>query len=123
MTQSDHFSVMLDETTDCSVIEQLAIHGQYIAHATGELKCHCVKTTIASCVCGYIEQASLDMAKLCDIGTDGAATVIGCSTGVVTQLQAIHPSTAGVYCAAHRLNLASTQAIENVLYVKHFKST
>ena len=30
MTKSDHFSLMLDETTDCSVVEQLAIHGRYI---------------------------------------------------------------------------------------------
>ena len=40
MTKSDHFSLMLDETTDCSIVEQLAIHGRYISPTTGELKCH-----------------------------------------------------------------------------------
>jgi hypothetical protein len=30
MTKSEHFLIMLDETTDCSVTEQLAIHGRYI---------------------------------------------------------------------------------------------
>ena len=38
MTESEHFSLMLDETTDCSITEQLAIHGRYISRATGELK-------------------------------------------------------------------------------------
>lgn len=27
--ESDHFALMFDETTDCSVSEQLAIHGRY----------------------------------------------------------------------------------------------
>ena len=55
--------------------------------------------TITSRVCGYIEQVSLDMAKLCGIGTDGAATMVGSRTGVVTRLQAIQPSAIGVHCA------------------------
>ena len=95
MTKSDHFSIMLDETTDCSVVEQLAIDGRYISPTTGELKCHYLKIidllhseshednasvhagaeTITSRVCGYIEQVSLDMTKLRGIGTDGAATI------------------------------------------------
>ena len=31
---------MLDETTDCTVTEQLIIHGRCIDCATGELKSH-----------------------------------------------------------------------------------
>lgn len=62
------------------------------------------------------------MAKLRGVGTDGAATMMGCRTGVVTRLQTITPSAIGVHCAAHRLNLASSQAGDNVQYVKQFKS-
>ena len=61
------------------------------------------------------------MAKICGIGTDGAATMVGSQTGVVTRLQAIQPSAIGVHCAAHRLNLVSSQAGDNVPYIKHFK--
>lgn len=92
------------KTTDCSVVEQQAIHGRYISPTTGELKCHYLKITdllhseslednvasacagaqtITSRVCGYIEQ---DLAKLFGIGTDGAATMVGSRTGVATQL-------------------------------------
>ena len=38
MTKSSHFALMCDETTDCTVTEQLAIHGCYIDSVTGELK-------------------------------------------------------------------------------------
>ena len=43
MKNSNLFSIMLDESTDCSVIEQLPIHGRYIS-PTGKLKCHYLKT-------------------------------------------------------------------------------
>ena len=56
------------------------------------------------------------------IGTDGAATVIGHHRGVVTRLKAITPSAIGVHCAAHRLNLASTQAGDKVPHIKKFSS-
>ena len=134
---------MLDGSTDCSVIEQLAIHGHYIS-PTGELKCHYLKTidllhsesreadvTVSVCagaetvtkhVCGYIEQACLDMGNLRGIGTDGAPTMVGSQTGVVTRLQAIQPSAIGVHCAAHGLNLPSSQAGDKVSYIKNFKS-
>ena len=142
MTKSDHISLMLNETTDCSITEQLAIHGRYISPATGELKCcylkiidllhsqlhdgdvsvHAGAETITSRVCDFVAQASLDMSKLRGIGTDGAPTMLGCRTGVVTRLQAIQPSAIGVHCAAHRLNLASSQAGDSVQYGKHFKN-
>ena len=62
------------------------------------------------------------MSKLRGIGADSAATMVGCHIGVVTRLQDIHPSAIGVHCAAHRLNLASSQAGDSVQYVKLFKS-
>ena len=40
MKESKHFSLMIDETTDCAVVEQLAIHARYIDTKTGDLKTH-----------------------------------------------------------------------------------
>ncbi len=148
MRESHHFALMLDETTDCTVTEQLALHGRYINASTGELKSHYLKVidlllgdgseydshqdlsvavsagaeNITSQVCAFTEQAELDMTKLRGIGTDGAATMAGCRTGVVVRLKNITPSAIGVHCAAHRLNLASSQAGDNIRYVKQFKS-
>ena len=149
MRESSHFALMFDETTDCSVTEQLAMHGRYIDSATRELKSHYLTiidtlepeiqastsqsssdtSTISLCaetitkrVCEYVTTVELDMARMRGIGTDGASTMIGCRSGVVTRLKSITPSAIGVHCAAHRLNLASTHAAEAVPYVKKFSS-
>ncbi len=43
MKKSNHFSLMIDESTDCTVTEQLVLHGRYIDLETGELKSHYLK--------------------------------------------------------------------------------
>ena len=143
MKQSDHFALMFDETTDCTVTEQLAIRGRFIHQSTGELKSHlkvvdvlqpevkntesstdmdtCISIgarTITNRVCEFTTGAGLDMRKMRGIGTDGAATMAGCRNGVVARLKRITPSAIGVHCAAHRLNLASSQAGDAIPYVK-----
>lgn len=62
------------------------------------------------------------MGKMRGIGTDGASTMMGHRSGVVTCLKTIMPSAIGVHCAAHRLNLASSHAADTVPYVKKFSS-
>ena len=144
---SNHFSLMLAETTDCTVTEQLALHGRCIDPSSGELKSYYLKAidvlqpeidslvsgsqsvdscisvcarTITSRVCEYVASANLDMAKMRGIATDGASTMMGRHSGVVARLKTITPSAIGVHCAAHRLNLASSQAGDTVSYVKRF---
>ena len=147
LQESSHFALMLDETTDCTVTEQLVIHARYIS-PTGELKSHYLKVidtlqsevaaahsssddspcisvcaqTITKRVCEYVESAQLDMTKMRGIGTDGASTMMGRHNGVVARLKTITPSAIGVHCAAHRLNLASSQAGDHIAYVKKFSS-
>ena len=66
--------------------------------------------TITAHILKYLDDIKLDMKKIRGIGTDGASTMLGCRNGVVAQLKRIRPSAIGVHCAAHRLNLASSQA-------------
>ena len=40
MKTADHFAILFDETTDCTVTEQLAIHGRFINKNSGELQSH-----------------------------------------------------------------------------------
>ncbi len=106
--ESNHIALMFDETTDCTVTEQLALHGRFIDKATGNLKsCYlkiidvlkpevgaasdseqdiCISvnaSTITKRVKEFIAEADLDPTKIRGIGTDGAATMIGCRNGVV----------------------------------------
>ena len=43
MKESNHFALMFDKTTDCTVTEQLAIRGHFINKFTTELKSHYLK--------------------------------------------------------------------------------
>lgn len=43
MKESKHISIMFDETTDCTVTEQLAVHGRFINKETGALESHFLK--------------------------------------------------------------------------------
>ena len=138
---------MFDETTDCTITEQMAIHGSYIDKQTGKLKtCYlttidvlgpeleaiksgsdtdtCISleaSTITKRILEYLQRAGLDMTKLRGTGTDGAATMTG-RTGVVVRLKQITPSAIGVLCAAHRLNSALSQEADKVQYVKNFQN-
>ena len=119
LRESEHFSLMFDET-DCTITEQLAIHGRYINKQTRELKI-CYFTTIdvldpSTITKRYTERIGLNLT------TDGAATMTGCRTGVVVRLKQITPSAISVHCTAHRLNLASSQAADKVQHVKRFQN-
>ena len=43
MRKSEHFALMFDETADCTVTEQLAIHARFIDASSGEVKSHSLK--------------------------------------------------------------------------------
>ena len=142
MRKSEHFALMFDETAECTVTEQLAIHARFIDASSGEVKSHylkildvlqpestdqdvCIRMSaevITSRIQDYAVQVELDMSKMRGIGTDGAATMIGTHNGVVTRLKAITPTAISVHCTAHRLNQASSQAANAVPYVKKFNT-
>jgi hypothetical protein len=63
-------------------------------------------------------EAKLDQSKLRGIGTDGASTK---KNGWLHALRTLS-SAISVHCAAHRLNLASSQASNSVPRVKNFVS-
>ena len=52
----------------------------------------------------------LDLKNLVGLGTDGASVMKGKHKEVVKRLKDVCPSLVGVYCAAHRCALASSQA-------------
>ena len=143
MSESNYFALMIDETTDCTVTEQLSKHGRLICKSTGRLshfliiinllhsevditmseESSCIPSgveTVTKRVMEYVEGAELGVNKLRGIGTDGASTLMGVKTGVVARLKGKQPSLIGVSCAGRRVNLASTQVGNTVPYVKTF---
>ena len=81
----------------------------------------------------FIENKELDYACLRGLGTDGAAVMTGRVNGAVKRIQnaqlaaQIGPveskcEAIGSHCAAHKLNLAVSQAGDHIPYVKKFKA-
>ncbi|XP_033096584.1 zinc finger protein 862-like [Anneissia japonica] len=104
--QSDHKSIMLDETTDVTVVEQLIMYGRYL---TPDNKFHA--------------DNNINIKKLRSAGTDGAAVMTGKRNGFVRRLQDVNPTVTGIHCCAHRLALAAGQAGRQIPYVQRFKDT
>ena len=65
---------------------------------------------------------NLDFEKLAGGATDGAAVMVGSSTGVVTRIKNIVPKFISTHCSAHRLQLAACDVAESVPAVVHFQS-
>ncbi|XP_065831995.1 zinc finger protein 862-like [Oscarella lobularis] len=144
--KSKFYSIMLDETTDCTVTEQLSVHARFIDEegklcssflkiidllqpeiesldsAEEDTRISAGAETVTKRVLDFLDVHSLDGSKIVGIGTDGASVMIGCRNGVVKRMQNVCKAAVGIHCAAHRLNLASTQAANSVPYVKKFNS-
>ena len=46
--------------------------------------------TITNAITAYLESADLDTQEMSSFGSDGASVMIGCRTGVATQLSALN---------------------------------
>ncbi|KAJ8050038.1 Zinc finger MYM-type protein 6 [Holothuria leucospilota] len=141
LKSSQQFSLMFDETTDCSVREQMVLRARYIHSVNIEnievrylkiIDCltdrHTLDAeTISSIVVKYIEDHDLSYKHLKGIGTDGAAVMTGRSNGAVKRIRQKQLSAqndeefkceaVGCHCAAHKLNLASQQAGDHISYI------
>ena len=141
---SDHYSLMFDETTDCSVREQMTLRARYI-DSSGDIKVKFLKIidcltgritldakTVSDHVIQFIEDHELSYSRLRGIGTDGASTMTGRINGAVKRIQtkqleaqrdqheALPCEAVSCHCAAHKLNLASQQAGDGS-YLTKFK--
>lgn len=128
--ESAYFSLMADETTDVSILKQLVLYGRAVEK--GKLKSSFLKmidledgkaNTITNAIVSYLESADLDIKRMSSFGSDGASVMIGCRTGVATQLLGHNEQMMSVHCICHRLALASGQASTDVPYLKKMKDT
>ena len=126
---STYFSLMVDESTDISVLKQLVLYGRTVVK--GKLKSCFLKIvdledgkalTITNAITSYLETAGLSTDRMSSFGSDGATVMVGGRSGVATQLRACNEQMISVHCVCHRLALASSQASSDVDYFKKFKN-
>ncbi|XP_025420314.1 zinc finger MYM-type protein 1-like, partial [Sipha flava] len=127
------FSVLVDETTDISRIEQLTLCIRYIDSVETTDTINYVlredflqfvpvhSTTgqnLASVIINSLQALGINDKYMVGQGYDGAASMSGNLKGVQTIIRESHPAALYVHCSAHSLNLALAHSC-NVQYVRN----
>ena len=118
---SGFYSVMVDESTDVSVLKQLVLYGRAVVK--GELKTRFLDLsdgkapTIVDAITTYLECVDLNIDDLSSFGSDGASVMTGRHAGVA----AMNSQIISVHCICHRLALASGQASNQIKYLRQMK--
>ena len=111
------FSIMADECTDVTTIEELTICWRWVVSGVPEehfIEILTLKKAnaegIYSALVEYCGEKNIQLGKLIGMGFDGAATFSGDKTGVQRRLKELSPHALFVHCCCHVLQLASVQA-------------
>ena len=122
-------SILCDESTDVSNLKQLVVFVCYLIK--GKPCTSFVKIVdLADGTAEVMERALLDVCRQCEIptsqifsfGSDGAPAMTGKHTGLATRLKVHSPELVSLHCGAHSVALASSQAAQEVSYLKTFDS-
>ena len=121
--------ILIDETTDISILKQMIIYGCYVMK--GETKTHFLgmvelsnsKTmTITDPLLQFCGKFELDIRKkLYVLGSDSESVMLGCRGGVSKLMKDCVPYLIANHCVAHHLALACGQAANEISYLKRFK--
>lgn len=121
INSSMYFSVLVDETTDISCIEQMTLCVRCIDSTFSiieELFLQFVPLEnvtgkgISMAIMKKLKDVGIDLNKMRGQGYDGAAAMSGNFNGVQAHIQAIYPKALYVHCAAHSLNLAVSNSCD-----------
>lgn len=117
------YSILADETKDCSKREQLAIVLRYVDVESAtifERFLTYVEATslnaesLSKYILDTLKQNGLDPQNIISKGYDGASVMSGCCSGVQQRIKEIAPQAAYVHCYAHCLNLVLVDCTKSV---------
>ncbi len=130
LRKAPFYSVMADECTDISTIEELSLcfrweeNGEPVEHFFDTIPLK--KTDAASIyttLTDWFKQKGIQPTKLVGMGFDGAATFSGVRTGVQARLKKNSPRALYVHCHCHLLQLACVQAANHTPGIEHVYKT
>jgi Mor family transcriptional regulator len=115
------YTVMMDETTDCSHKEQVAIFVRYVQESDKtcqieERMIGLVSTTdttgmaLAELLLSCLSKNNLDVKDIVGQGYDGGSNMRGASKGVQARIKALNSTALFTHCYAHNLNRALVNA-------------
>ena len=113
--QAGFFTLMADESKDCSKCEQFSIVIRHADVDTGTIyerfltyvhATNCTADSLTSYIKEVLDKYQIDPSKMVCQCYDGASVMSGCHSGVQRQVQEFAPHALYIHCYAHCLNLA-----------------
>ncbi|GBL96318.1 Zinc finger MYM-type protein 1 [Araneus ventricosus] len=128
------YSVLADETTDISQIEQSSLCVRYVEDQSYKIRedfltfvpvCDVTGAGLANTVLETLSILELDLKKMRGQGYDGAGTMRGQFRGVQASIKEKLPLALYTYCSSHSLNLCLSEATGrcqlHITYLRSFK--
>lgn len=119
VNESGCFSLVADETTDISNVEQLSVCVRYVKNNLINehfLQFIPIENTSAENISNnlitFLKSIGMNMENLCGQGYDGASAMGGKISGVQARIREVYPAALYVHCASHSLNLAISKSCE-----------
>ena len=125
------YTVMIDETTDCSTNEQVVVCFRWVDDDLNVYEefvgLHQVDNISADTLVAVIKDTllrlNLTLSKVRGQCYDGAANMTGSKSGVATQIRAEQPKAVFTHCYGHSLNLACADSIKRCKVIKEALET
>ena len=123
---ASNYSIMADECTDISTVEELSIFYRWVEDGVPvenfleiiHLK-RADAETIYSSLVDCLKLKNLQVKKIVGMGFDGANAFSGNRTGVQARVKKLAPHALFVHCHCHILQLACVQAANETPGIKH----
>ena len=134
VNQSKFISIMADETTDVSTIQQLSVCVRYLgmSSATNKVEVDEVflgfvplprtdAATISDLLINHLVKWGVDLERLRGMGFDGASVMSGVNAGVLARITARFPKAKYfTHCSSHCLNLVIVASCNDVCEISNF---
>ena len=121
--QNQRFSIIIDESTDVSVCQVLAVVVRYFDHNRGDV-CDALLDTIAvedgtarglySALKNMFIQMNIPLTNIIGFGSDNCSTMMGIKSGFQALLKQDVPSVFVMGCVCHSFALCSSHAVKNL---------
>ena len=123
------FSIMVDESTDISVDQNMLIYVRYLEQSLGSYKpksvlldvCKLNADQLKNTIISSFDRPNLNIDNLVGISTEGDAVMTGKKSGLVQQLENVNQSILATHCISQRLALASGQAADSISYLLKYQ--
>lgn len=131
---ADFFSILLDDSSDVSSIEQMICYVQFWNGTSCDTKFLFIENVLANASSANAEtlynlvkdklvEFDLDIHKLSGLSTDGASVMVGKREGLVAKLRRDLPSLVSIHCICHRLALACIDTnYHDLVYIKEVET-